>query len=73
MTLGNTVVSISGTSTEETDKGDESSLLTEISSVNSDCSESHSSAVISVISCVVPSLYKHVSDDMFRGLIYHTQ
>jgi len=58
-TLGNIVESNSGTSTEETDSGDESSVLTEISSQSKECSESHSSAVISVISCVFTSLYKH--------------
>jgi len=59
-TPGNKFESTSGTSTEETDRGDESSVLTEMSSDSRDCRESHSSAVISVSSCVVPSPYKHI-------------
>jgi len=54
-TTGNISESTSTSSTEEADVGDKSSVLTEMSSDSRECSESHSSAVISVISCLVLS------------------
>jgi len=68
-TPGKNFVSISGTSMEETDVGDESSVFMEMSSVSRDCNESHSSAVISVMSGLVLSPYRHIPSELGESVI----
>ena len=49
--------------------GEDRSVLIDTSSQRRDCNESHSSAVISVISCVLPSPYKYAhysTNTMFK-------
>jgi len=67
-TPGNILVSTSGTSTEETDSGDDISVLTEISSVSSEWRKSHSSAAISVISGLLLSPYKQQKVVLLRDV-----